>query len=91
MCPQPFGENQIKMYGGAVSVPKMNEDCLYLNVWTPNTSPDAKLPVMVWIYGGGFVFGLYKVSPAIVQCHLDCCLKVRYKMSLSYKILIVLL
>jgi para-nitrobenzyl esterase len=34
-----------------------SEDCLGLNVWTPAHSPAAKLPVMVWIYGGGFQIG----------------------------------
>src|SRR5690554_911137 len=35
-----------------------SEDCLYLNLWLPsNAKPDAKLPVMVWIHGGGFTGG----------------------------------
>ncbi|MBD2701552.1 carboxylesterase family protein [Spirosoma sp. BT702] len=35
-----------------------SEDCLFLNVWRPaNTTEKSKLPVMVWIHGGAFVFG----------------------------------
>ena len=37
--------------------PAVSEDCLYLNVWTLARSATGKLPVMVWIYGGGFTTG----------------------------------
>ncbi|KQM13324.1 hypothetical protein ASE49_12900 [Novosphingobium sp. Leaf2] len=41
-----------------------DEDCLYLNVWKPATArPGAKLPVVVWFYGGAFIGG--GTSPAI--------------------------
>lgn len=33
------------------------EDCLYVNVWRPQQMASQKLPVMFWIYGGGFVNG----------------------------------
>lgn len=40
--------------GGAQPV---NEDCLYLNVWTGAAGASEKRPVMVWTYGGGFTGG----------------------------------
>jgi len=47
-CPQKVFEQ-----AGSDSLPKLigNEDCLFLNIWTPNLN--AELPVMVFIHGGG--------------------------------------
>lgn len=35
----------------------VSENCLYLNVWTPTSSADEKLPVLVYFYGGGLLAG----------------------------------
>lgn len=37
--------------------PGQSENCLTLNIWTKTSSRDARLPVMLWIYGGGFQAG----------------------------------
>lgn len=51
-CMQPdiFHDMHFRDPGGS-------EDCLTLNVWTPAKNKHDKLPVMVWIYGGGYVAG----------------------------------
>jgi para-nitrobenzyl esterase len=57
---QQFGPNgmQTAVFGDMnFRSASMNEDCLYLNVWSPTNSNDKKLPVLVYFYGGGFVAG----------------------------------
>lgn len=52
--PTPF-----MMYTPEFLIPEqpISEDCLYLNVWTAAKSAKEERPVIVWIYGGGFVSG----------------------------------
>ncbi|XP_035681494.1 fatty acyl-CoA hydrolase precursor, medium chain-like [Branchiostoma floridae] len=47
-----------------------SEDCLFLNVYTPNVSTTANLPVMVWIHGGGWVRGSADTYPAEIPTSL---------------------
>lgn len=54
-CPQVMRAHDINHYYGEEP---MSEDCLYLNVWAPPSStPGSKLPVIVYLYGGGFTIG----------------------------------
>jgi carboxylesterase type B len=57
---------------GLVDSNPMSEDCLSVNILSPAGlagNADAKLPVFVWIYGGGFTTGAgsYYVSPYFVS------------------------
>ena len=70
ICPQPkpvqdhfadFGE-MLGVDMSDVGVYTIDEDCLFLNVYTPNVTGD--LPVMVWIHGGEFIEGAGEHLPA---------------------------
>lgn len=46
-----------------------SEDCLYLNVWAPEAPKGTKLPVMVWIHGGGY-YGGTAAQPLFDGAHI---------------------
>jgi carboxylesterase type B len=53
-----FGSACWQRYAEALQSPAFNEDCLFLNVWTPNTQLNVKKwPVVVYIHGGAFAVG----------------------------------
>ena len=54
-CPQPVDPLMNLLPIGTVG--KMDEDCLYLNVYRPAKPASDDLPVMVWIHGGGYTTG----------------------------------
>ncbi len=65
ICPQT-----LPSVPGAAFVPG-DEDCLFLNVYAPPMSESKKLPVLVWIHGGGYGLGdgTQDMSPIINDNH----------------------
>jgi para-nitrobenzyl esterase len=52
-----FGRQLATIYPTPAEIKIQNEDCLFLNVWTPALGGGARRPVMVWLHGGGFAYG----------------------------------
>lgn len=57
-CPQPLSDDGSPNGGGYAG--PIDEDCLTINIWTPENAKDA--PVMVWLFGGGGVVGAGSVE-----------------------------
>ncbi len=56
-CPEPTTPVPVDAYLDPHFYYPQDEDCLYLNIWTPTLDKDAKKPVMVWFHGGGWFMG----------------------------------
>ena len=57
VCVQPKGVGRLNVSVDLPDSPPVDEDCLYLNVWTAATRAPARRPVMVWIFGGAYTEG----------------------------------
>lgn len=65
ICPQLGQESgsfyEKEFYSDPAFMPPQNEDCLYLNIWTPKSEEPRReedlCPVAVWFHGGGFING----------------------------------
>jgi para-nitrobenzyl esterase len=60
-CMQVVGPNRLPWTAEFMHHGPVSEDCLYLNLWTPTHSAAERLPVLVFIYGGGFTEGSVSV------------------------------
>ncbi|MFI5804845.1 carboxylesterase/lipase family protein [Streptomyces sp. NPDC051561] len=60
-----------------------SEDCLYLNVFAPMAESATARPVLVWIHGGGFVFGTGKDYDGTVLAERGDCVVVTFNYRLS--------
>ncbi|KAI9927284.1 hypothetical protein MW887_003671 [Aspergillus wentii] len=98
-CPQFFFSTNNSEFPGSVvgelaniplfqHVTNAGEDCLTLNIRRPaGTKPDAKLPVLVWIFGGGFELGsttMYDGGP-IVSSSVDLDMPVVF-VAINYRV-----
>ncbi|XP_005099900.1 pyrethroid hydrolase Ces2a [Aplysia californica] len=52
-----FGSKCVQPKFKDVSEVEGDEDCLFLNIWTPTLNPEFHLPVIVWFHSGDFVYG----------------------------------
>src|SRR4029450_11387693 len=57
VCIQPAGVGRVNVSVDLPGSPRIDEDCLYLNVWTAAASSAERRPVMVWIFGAAYTEG----------------------------------
>jgi para-nitrobenzyl esterase len=80
-----FGLQMNRAFTTPSDIKIQNEDCLFLNVWTPATD-NKKRPVMFWIHGGGFAYGsggqpIYCMED-LARDYDVCCVNVNHRLNL---------
>nr|CAD7447327.1 unnamed protein product [Timema bartmani] len=62
-----------------------SEDCLYLNIFTPQLGPNSNLPVMVWFHWGAFAFGSADLDPGHIMDLGVVVVSVQYRLNVFGK------
>ena len=75
-----YGPACLQPKRSAATALRTDEDCLFLNVWSPASAARGRLPVMVWIHGGGFLTGDGRIPGEVLATHGVVVVSMNYRL-----------